>query len=142
MRTHVTFRHPAPFVRLSDEDGILSVAGAEWFVSLLARVPGLVVREDLCQEDWGIVSFAERAGKRFWIGLSAEEEGAWLGHFHHGSWAWLQRFSPSGDRELQRLLLDFHRVLANEAAVSEVTWYREEDVAKQHRSGSAAPDGV
>jgi hypothetical protein len=139
MRTHVTFRHPAGFVPLSDEDGILSVAGAEWFVSLLKQVPDLAVRSDLCQEDWGIVAFAERSERKFWVGLSTEEEGAWVAHFHHGSWAWLQRLSPSGNRALQRLVQDFHRVLANQAAVSEITWYREDDMMKQ-RSGSSSPE--
>jgi len=140
MRTHVTFRHPADFVRVSDEDGILSVAGADWFVSLLRRVPNLDLRDDLCQEDWGIVAFAQRAERKFWVGLSAEEEGAWIAHFHHGSWVWLQRFSPSANRELRRLTQDFHHVLANEAAVSEVTWYREGDMMTQRQSGSATPD--
>jgi hypothetical protein len=140
MRTHVTFRHPADFVPVSDEDGILSVTGADWFVSLLRQVPELDLRDALCQEDWGIVAFAERAERKFWIGLSAEEAGAWVAHFHHGSWAWLQRFSPSGDRELRRLTQDFHQVLANEAAVSEITWYREDDMMRQRQSGSAAPD--
>jgi hypothetical protein len=139
MRTHVTFRHPAGLVPLSGEDGILSVAGAEWFVSLLKQVPELAVRSDLCQEDWGIVVFAERTEKKFWVGLSAEEEGAWVSHFHHDSFAWLQRFSPSGNRALQRLVQDFHRVLANQAAVSEITWYREDDMMKQG-SGSGSPD--
>jgi hypothetical protein len=140
MRTHVTFRHPVDFVPVSDEDGILSVTGADWFVSLLRKVPDLDLRDGLCQEDWGIVAFAERAERNFWIGLSAEEEGAWVAHFHHGSWAWLQRFSPSGARELRRLTQDFHRVLANEATVSEITWYREDDAMRQRQSGSATPD--
>jgi len=139
MRTHVTFRHPANFVPVSDEDGILSVTGASWFVQLLRQVPDLALRDDLCQEDWGIVAFAERAEKKFWIGLSAEEEGAWVAHFHHGSWAWFQRVSPAGDRELRRLTQDFHHVLVNEAAVSEITWYREDDMMKQRQSGSANP---
>ena len=139
MRTHVTFRHPADFVQVSDEDGILSVTGADWFASLLRQVPDLALRADLCQEDWGIVAFAERAERKFWVGLSAEE-GAWVAHFHHGSWAWLQRFSSSGDRELRRLTQDFHHVLASEAAVSEITWYREDDMMRQRQYGSATPD--
>jgi len=142
MRTHVMFRHPADFVPVSDEDGILSVTGADWFVSLLRQVPDLVFRDDLCQEDWGIVAFAERAERTFWIGLSAEEEGTWVAHFHHGSWAWLQRFSPAGDRELRRLTQDFHHVLANEAAVSEIIWYRQDDMMRQRQSGSATPDAA
>jgi hypothetical protein len=42
-----------------------------WFASLLKRVPGLQVEDHLCQEDWGVVVFARRAGKAFWVGLSA-----------------------------------------------------------------------
>ena len=68
MRNNVTFHYPANFVPVSDDDGILSVTAADWFVSLLRRVNDLSVRSDLCQEDWGVVVFAERAGKRFWIG--------------------------------------------------------------------------
>jgi hypothetical protein len=123
-------------VRVSDDDGILSVKGADWFVSFLRQVRDLELRADLCQEDWGIVAFAERAGKNFWIGLSWWDEGGWLAHFHHGSWAWLQRFSPSGDRELQRLVDDFHQVLAREAAAGEITWWREDDLRKPTSSSA------
>jgi hypothetical protein len=140
VRTYVTFRHSALFVPVSDEDGILSVQGADWFVSLLRRIAGLELQTDLCQEDWGVVVFAERAGKKFWIGLSAEEEGAWLAHVHHGSWALLQRWSTAGDRELQRLVGDLHGMLAGEAAISEITWYREEDMMKGGRHGSPTPN--
>ena len=83
MRTNVTFRHPGEFVRLSDEDGILAVSGAQWFATLLRRVPGLEIDEDLCQEDWGVVLFARRNGKKFLIGLSAWDKGALLAHFHN-----------------------------------------------------------
>src|SRR6516162_6681702 len=103
MRTNVTFRHPAEFVPLSVEDGILAVSGAQWFAALLRRIRGLEIDEDLCQEDWGVVFFARRNQKKFWIGLSAwDSEGAWLAHFHHGSFARLQRFSSSGKKELKR----------------------------------------
>ena len=101
----------------------------------------LVVRGDLCQEDWGIVAFVEQAKRKFWIGLSAEEEGAWIAHFHHGSWAWLQRFGSSGNRALQRLVQDFHGVLANQPVVSEITWYREDDMMKR-QSSSGSPDAA
>ena len=87
MRTSVTFRHPAEFVGDSDDGGgILAVSGAYWFVELLRRVPRLQIDQNLCQEDWGVVVFARRNSKHFWIGLSAwNSEGAWLAHFHHGS---------------------------------------------------------
>jgi hypothetical protein len=136
LRTYVTFQHPAPFVRVSDDDGILSVNGADWFVSLLSHVGNLELGSELCQEDWGIVAFAERAGKKFWIGLSWWEEGAWVAHFHHASWAWLQRFSPSGARELQRLVDDFHQALAHEPAVGEITWHREDDLRRPTSSSA------
>jgi hypothetical protein len=142
MRTYVTFRHPGPFKRLSDDDGILSVKGADWFVALLRQVRDLELRAELCQEDWGVVAFAARAATRFWIGLAAEEDQSWMAHFHHGSWAWLQRFNSSANRELQRLVQDFHEVLAHEAAVGAITWYREDDVMKRRQFGSTAPDDV
>jgi hypothetical protein len=117
MRANVTFRHPAEFV--GDEDdggGVLAVRGAEWFAALLRRVPGLELDDDFCQEDWGVVFFARRKQKKFWIGLSGwDVEGAWLAHFHHGSFAWLQRFSSTGKSELKRLLVDVHDVLAPRA---------------------------
>ena len=109
MRKNVTFRHPAEFVPVSGGDGILATAGAGWFVPLLRRIDGLSVQGELCQEDWGVVVFAERSGKRFWIGLSFWPDGeqAWLAHFHHHSFAWLQRRSAAGKRELERLVSDF-----------------------------------
>src|SRR5437868_5003327 len=70
MRTNVTFRHPAQFVALSDEGRILAVNGALWFAMVLQRVPALQIDDDLCQEDWGVVLFARRRNKTFWIGLS------------------------------------------------------------------------
>ena len=57
MRNHVIFRHPAEFVPVSGEDGILSADSAEWFMSLLRQIPGLEIEAELCQEDWGVVAF-------------------------------------------------------------------------------------
>jgi hypothetical protein len=75
----------------------------------------LPIEEDLCQEDWGVVSFARRKRKKFWIGLNAwEPEGSWLAHFHHGSFAWLQRLISSGKNEVRRLLADVREVLARQ----------------------------
>ena len=141
MRTNVTFHHPSEFVPVSGEDGILSVAGAQWFVTVLRRVPALEIEEQLCQEDWGVVIFARRAQKKFWIGLSLWPDGehAWLAHFHHGSFAWLQRFSSSGQSELQGLVMDVHRVLTSEPAVSEVVWYDERQMRKAEPDGFATP---
>ena len=143
MRTNVRFRHPAEFIPVSDEDGILGVGGAQWFVSLLRRVPGLQIDEELCQEDWGLVIFVQRNKKKFWIGLSQwpNSEQAWLAHCHHRSFAWLQRFSSSGKRELERLVSDVHRALVSEASVSAVVWYEESQMRKAQPDGFAAPVG-
>lgn len=140
MRTNTTFRHPAKFVPLSDEDGILAASGAQWFASLLRRVPSLEIDEDLCQEDWGVVLFARRNRTKFWIGLSAwDAEGAWLAHFHHCSFAWLQWFSSSGKNELKRLLADVHEALASERAISQITWYEESEMGKPQPAGFPTP---
>jgi hypothetical protein len=142
MRTNVTFRHPAAFVPISEEDGTLSVGGAGWFVSLLQRVNGLQVEGELCQEDWGVVVFARRGQKRFWIGLSVWPDGerAWLAHVHHGSFAWLQRLSPSGKRALQRLVSDVHGVLKSDPAVSEIAWYDENEMRTANPKGFPTPN--
>jgi hypothetical protein len=96
----------------------------------------LEIDDDLCQEDWGVVIFARRNRKKFWIGLSAwDAEGAWLAHFHHGSFAWLQRFSSSGKNELKRLLADVHEVLASEAAISHIAWHDASELSKPQRAG-------
>src|SRR5206468_3241355 len=94
-------------------------------------VPGLHIDQDPCQEDWGVVFFARRNQKKFWIGLSAwDVDGAWLAHFHHGSFAWLQSFRTFGKNELNRLLADVHNVLVNESAITDITWHEESDMRK------------
>ena len=148
--TNVTFRHPAEFVDAGE--GILAVSGAQWFAALLPRVRGLEIDHDLCQEDWGVVLFARRNRKEFWIGLSAWEEGYWLVHFHHGVWvpwrwaSWFQRLSSSGKSELQRLLVDVHEVLVREAAISNIAWHRDDDMnkplAKQQQQPAGFPTPV
>lgn len=138
MRTNVTFQYPAEFERASD--GILAVGVAQWFAVLLRQVPGLHINDHLCQEDWGVVVFARRNHKKFWIGLSAYgAKNAWLAHFHHGSFAWLQRFSSSGKGELQRLLADIHGVLESEPTVSSIIWYEESEMRKAQPSGFPTP---
>jgi hypothetical protein len=140
MRTNVIFRHPAEIVRLSDADGILAIDGAQWFVALLRRVPGLEIDPDLCQEDWGVVLYARRKQKQFWIGLSMwDTERAWLAHFHHGSTAWMQRLSSSGNSELRSLLSDVHGVLASESEVSAIVWYEENQLEKARPIGFPTP---
>jgi hypothetical protein len=141
MRTNVTFRHPAEFVGdQEDGSGVLAVSGAHWFAALLRRVPGLQLDGDLCQEDWGVVFFVQRNHKKFWIGLSAwDSEGAWLAHFHHGSFAWLQWFSSTRKNELKLLLADVHGVLASEPAITEIAWHEESDMSKPEPAGFPMP---
>jgi len=141
MRNNVTFQYPAEFVPVSDEDGILAVGGAQWFVALLNRVPDLQVDDELCQEDWGIVVFASRAQKKFWVGLSFWPDGdrAWLAHFHHSSFAWLQRLSASGRKQLQLLVGDFHAVLASEPSVSHIVWHEEGQMNEARPGGHSTP---
>lgn len=140
MRTYVTFRYPAEFVPLSDEDGILAVGSVQWFATLLSRVSGLEIDPEPCQEDWGVVYFARRNQKKFWIGLSAwGSPAAWLTHFHHGSFAWLQRLSWSGKIELQRLLVDVHEVMAGESVISDIVWHEESEMSKPEPAGFPTP---
>ncbi len=148
MRTHVTFRHPAPFLPIRDEEGnivsdgtILSVQGADWFAAALKRIGALEIGPDLCQEDWGVVVFVKRNHKKFWIGLSMwpDYEQGWLAHIHHGSFAWFQRFSSSGNQELQDLAKDVHGALSNDPSVSEIAWYRQEELIKGPDSSSPTP---
>lgn len=141
MRTHVIFDHPAAWVPVSEEDGILSVEGATWFVNLLEQVPDLTVDPDLCQEDWGVVVFATRNNKRFWIGLSfwGEDERRWCAHVHHHSFAWLQRVSASGRTELRRLIQDVHGALNSAAVVSHVSWLDQHAVDRGQGPGSPNP---
>lgn len=142
MRSNVSFRYPAEFVPFSEEDQILAVQGADWFIALLRRVPGLQIENELCQEDWGVVVFASRNGKQFWIGLSLWPDGkdTWLAHIHHGSFAWLQRLSRSGNAELKHLISDFHDVLASDPAVAAITWYSESEIRKPSPQGFATPN--
>lgn len=93
MRNTVKFCHPEPW---SDADGVLGVEGAGWFAELLRKLPGVVVDPELVQEDWGVVVLARHDGRNFWLGLNAMGEHEWLAHVHHGSFAWLQRFSAEG----------------------------------------------
>jgi hypothetical protein len=141
MRINVIFRHPAKFVPVSAEDGILSADGASWFVALLGQIHGLEIESELCQEDWGVVAFAQRSDKRFWIGVSLwpDEEQMWLAHFHHRSFAWRQRWSASGSSELQRLILDAHAVLSADPSVSCMSWLQERAMTKANEYGSATP---
>lgn len=141
MLTNVTFQYPVEFLPVSEADGIMSVKGAGWFVSLLQRVADMWIDERLCQEDWGVVAFVRRNGKKFWIGLSMwpEGENAWLAHVHHGSFSWLQRLSRSGNQELQRLISDLHDVLASDPLVTTIVWYREGEMTHPEPRGFPSP---
>jgi hypothetical protein len=142
MRNHVTFRCPEPFVPFSDEDGILSAKGVEWFATLLRRIPSLEIDPKFCQEDWGVVFFVTRNRKRFWIGLSMwpEGDGAWLAHTHHHSFAWLQRFTASGKDELRRLITDMHCQLSSYPRITKIAWYREGDMKTAAAVSTQRPD--
>jgi hypothetical protein len=119
MRNNVTFCHPAPFVRYSEQDGILSASGADWFANISVS----------------------RNGKRFWVGLSMwpEGESAWLAHFHQRTFAWLQRITSAGERELDALIGDVQDTLLRDPSISRLTWYREADMNTARPNGSPTP---
>lgn len=141
IRTNVVFRYAMPFVSLPDTDGVLSVDGADWLVEVLRQVPGLNVQSELCQEDWGVVAFAERDRKRFWIGLSQwpDAEKAWLMHVHHGSFQWLQWFSSSGRLALEELVCALDDVLKKHQQISDVAWYHERAMTNANPMRAASP---
>ena len=142
MRTNVTFQHPAEFVPVSEEDRVLAIRGAQWFVSLLRRVPDLQIDDKLCQEDWGVVIVVRRNQRQFRIqlGMWPEGEHSWFAHVHHGVYSWLQRLSSSGKTELKHLVSDIHATLAGEAAVSAITWYELGEMGKPLSHGFPSPD--
>jgi hypothetical protein len=138
MRTHLTFRHPAPFVPLSEQDdGVLSTDGAKWFVELLGQIGGVSVDAALSQEDWGVAIGLKRGDRVFWIGLSASADNEWIAHLHHASL--LQRLSAAGQRDLDRLTLDLHDVLERENSVTDLKWYWEHEFGSPRSQGAAAP---
>ncbi len=142
MHTNVIFRYSAPFVTVTEEGGILSASGVDWFVRMLERLPEIAVDREPCQEDWGVVIFTRRRGRKFWVGLGAwpDRDQEWLAHFHHGSFAWLQRLSHSGKRELRQLIYDTHAMLVGDPAVAVIGWYSEVEILKADAVGSPAPD--
>ena len=142
--TNVTFRHPAEFVGdQEDGGGVLAVHGAQWFAAILKRVPRLGLDVNLCQEDWGVVFFARRNQKKFWIGLSAwDSDGAWLVHFHHGSFTWSQWFSFRGNDELERSFStkQMIRILENNEMHGRTGVAFSGLLAWSHRTSAAAND--
>jgi hypothetical protein len=141
MKTNVTFLCPEEFVRVSEDDGILSAKGADWFVTKLKKISAFAVDDRVYQEDWGVAIIGKRKEKRFWVGLSFFPDGeiCWLVHVHHGPWTFLQRVLPSGKAELYELARDLDRVLKADATVSRVRWYRAEDLQKGHETWSEIP---
>jgi len=87
MQNTVGFHYPAPLVVVSESDGILSVAGAGWFLDLLGTIRGIDVDRKVVQEDWGVVVFARHAGRCYWIGLGTMRNHEWLAHVHHHPFA-------------------------------------------------------
>ncbi len=140
MRNNVTFQYPEPFIPSSEEDGVLSVKGAEWFGKILREIPSLKVDPSYIQEDWGVVFFVHRSNKKFWVGLSTwpEGESAWLAHIHHRSL--LQRFTSSGKQEFNQLILDLQQQLKARAGTSNITWFHERDMQSAEPLGSPTPE--
>jgi hypothetical protein len=128
MRTTVRFRHPAPLVVVSDEDGVLSVAGADWFLDALRTIPGIELDQRLVQEDWGVIVRAHRGGRRCRIGLSsAGHEHEWVAHICPRSFAWLERFSPGARAARIALIGEVDRAL-RAAHASGFRWFDESDL--------------
>lgn len=141
MKTNVSFVCAEEFVPVSEEDGILSAKGAGWFVARLKAITGIEIADELCQEDWGVVVFAKKNGKRFWIGLSQLPDGehCWLAHVHHAPWTLLQRISSSGRAALDDVVRDLDGVLKRDPKVSHVRWIHEEDLQKARDTWSDSP---
>ncbi len=122
MRDHIRFSCVHNFVGTEEVPDVLSVEGAGWFHGILQGIAGLEVDPELCQEDWGVVFFAAREEKRFWIGLGGwpDPGGHWLVHLHHHSFAWKQRFSRAGKEALEVLVADVERALRAVPSISGV----------------------
>lgn len=128
MRTTVRFRHPAPLVVVSDEDGVLSVAGAAWFLDTIRTIPGIELDPRLVQEDWGVIVRAHRGGRCFHIGLSSSgHEHEWVAHVRPRSFAWLERFSPGARPARAALVGELDRALRTANATG-LKWFDESDL--------------
>lgn len=135
MRNTVTFHHPAPAAVVPDEDGVLGIEGAGWFLDLLGTIPGIELERDVVQEDWGIVVRARRAGRSYWIGLSTMGKDEWVAHVHHDSFAWLQRFSAGGRAARAALVGEVDHALRR-ANASSLKWFDQSDVNLRAPAGS------
>ena len=96
MRNTVSFHYAAPLVVVSDEDGVLSVQGADWFLDLLRTISGVDLDQNAVREDRGVVVRARCARRRYWIGLSTMGEHEWVAHVHHHSFAWAPEVQLGG----------------------------------------------
>ena len=65
-----------------------------------------------------------------------------LAHVHHRSFAWLQRLSAGGKRELERLALDLHAALESDEQVQGVTWHLEVELQMADAPGTSRPDAA
>lgn len=139
MKTNVSFICAEEFVSFSDEDGILSVDGAAWFVAKLKKISDIEIDDTLRQEDWGVIVFAKRNRRKFWIGLSfyPEGENCWLAHIHHASF--FQRFSGSAKSVFKELVRDLHAVLKTDLTVSRVRWITEADIQRGMETWNDSP---
>jgi hypothetical protein len=138
MRNYVTFGFPTAWIPVSEEDGILSVSGAIWFVDILRNIPNLSIEREPCQEDWGVAIFVRYSSLRFWIGLSFWEENKWLAHVHVASW--FKRLRRSGRDGISHLTVDLHRALSAEVKVNGIAWHREEEMTLSSLVGANSPD--
>jgi hypothetical protein len=87
----ITFRYQIDYATVLEEDPVLSVAGATWFVAILREIPRLEVQPEVIQEDWGVFIKVHRDRAKFWIGLSEwNEHGMWIAHVHRDDWFWLR----------------------------------------------------
>lgn len=128
MRNTVSFHYPAPLVVVSDEDGVLSVEGAGWFLDMIRTIPGIDVEQSVLQEDWGVVVRVRLAGRSYRVGLSfTGNEHDWVAHVRHHSFAWLERFSPGGRAARAALVGEVDRALRT-ANASALKWFDESDL--------------
>jgi hypothetical protein len=128
MRNTVSFQYRAPMVVVSDEDGVVGVEGAGWFLDIIRTIPGIDLDQSVVQEDWGVVIPARLAGRSYWIGLSSTgDEHDWVAHVRPHALAWLERFSPRARAARAALVGEVDRALRT-AHASGLKWFDENDV--------------
>jgi hypothetical protein len=137
MRSVVEFHYPAAYVAATAVDDILGIKGATWFVELLRQIPRIEIDPDLLQEDWGVVIYAQRDGRRFWIGLSGFGNDEWVAHVHHD--AWLQRYAAAGKAAYNELVRELERAL-RAAHATPMRWFDGFDGLKSRAAAESAFD--